>query len=488
MLLAFVTVLASLGLSDGVAIAADPTVIARGPSTHRTVALTIDDGWDPEQCEAIYDTLVEFGIPATWFPNAIRVRASPSLWRRIGQRFELANHTTHHPSLPRLSRREIREEIASDERIVESITGRQMSKILRPPYGAYDRKVVREAGRLGYSVIALWDVSAADTASRTPDRRIAENLLGGRPGSVILMHCGPPVTARVLPIVIAHYACRGFRFASLGNLLAGSPGVAAKVMCPAPHLPPHENASTPRPLDKALRALDWRLAAAAADGILTAVDPEDVVTLDFTRHAASGRAGCQTFAARVWMKEDALRFRKPAHDLAACEAPVSRTASDNLAALLATVGFRIDGDALFFVDAEGRDRLRFDSVDPASVVRAWRVVMIADEAGARMPLAPGAVTATFAADGRIQGATGCGPYAAPYALDGDALTVGEVRLGAIVCDEASALSQARLASALASVATWRTAGPELELQDRSGSVLIELAPMTPVARTSERHE
>ena len=54
---------------------------------------------------------------------------------------------------------------------------------------------------------------------------------------MILMHCGPAVTPRILPVVIARYACLGFRFATLEGLLAGRSGVKARVGCPPPPLP-----------------------------------------------------------------------------------------------------------------------------------------------------------------------------------------------------------------------------------------------------------
>ena len=114
-LIVLAVVLASLALGEGVLAASERArVVVRGPATHRTISLTIDDGWDPERCHEIYDILVGFGIPATWLPNAVHVRQSKALWRRIGARFEIANHTTHHPSLPSLSLQGMRREIVTD--------------------------------------------------------------------------------------------------------------------------------------------------------------------------------------------------------------------------------------------------------------------------------------------------------------------------------------------------------------------------------------
>jgi len=220
-------------------------VIVRGSAGHRTIALTFDDGSDPGRCLQIGRILDKAGVPATWFPNGFRVRSAPNVWRSLARRFPMANHTMNHPSLVGRSRAEIRAEVLRNERLIERITGRRMLHLLRPPFGAYDRRVVREARRLGYRVV-LWSLSAADTSPRSTDRAIAVRALSGGPGSIILMHCGPEVTPRILPVVIARYACAGYRFAELDGLLAGRRGVRAKVTCPAGALPPAPKRRAPK--------------------------------------------------------------------------------------------------------------------------------------------------------------------------------------------------------------------------------------------------
>ncbi len=219
-------------------------VIDRGPDEHRTVALTFDDGYAAQRCLEIADILTSYGVPATWFPNGVYVVNAPEVWRSIGKRFPIANHTMHHPSLVGMSARQIRKELLTNQRKIEGVTGVPMTRILRPTFGAYDERVLRVAEQLGYRVVN-WDVSAADTSPRATDRGIAARALSGRPGSIILMHCGPAVTPRILPIVIARYACDGYRFATLEGLLAGKRGTEAKVECPPPRLPGYGKKAKP---------------------------------------------------------------------------------------------------------------------------------------------------------------------------------------------------------------------------------------------------
>ncbi len=210
--------------------------IYRGPTTDQTIALTFDDGYASERCLQIADILTEYRVPATWFPNGRHVVAAPKVWRSIAERFPIANHTMNHPSLVGLSVRKVKRLLLSNEAAIEGVTGRPMEHILRPTFGAYDDHVLRAARELDYRVV-LWDVTAADTSPRGTDRGVAVNALRGGAGSIILMHCGPEVTPRILPIVIARYACKGYRFATLGALLEGKPGQQARVDCPPPKLP-----------------------------------------------------------------------------------------------------------------------------------------------------------------------------------------------------------------------------------------------------------
>ncbi len=195
------------------------------------MALTIDDGWDPVRCEQMRETLLAAGVPATWFPNAIYVRRHPALWRRIARHFPIGNHSYSHPDLTRLSSSRVRDQLVRDQRVIEGITGQPMAMLLRPPFGALDHRVRRVARELGYDTIVLWDTTDADSSPRTTVRGGIRAASRGLPGSIVLLHCGPAVTPDILPGVIRHYACAGYRFVTVPGLLARDPGVEADVDC-----------------------------------------------------------------------------------------------------------------------------------------------------------------------------------------------------------------------------------------------------------------
>jgi peptidoglycan/xylan/chitin deacetylase (PgdA/CDA1 family) len=113
----------------------------------------------------------------------------------------------------------VRRQSAETETLHESILGRPMLKVLRPPYGAQDARIRRIAGELGYTHTVLWSVDSRDWQKSATVRSIIDRATGAPPGSIILMHCGPRETPRALARIIEHYQARGITLAGLDFVL-----------------------------------------------------------------------------------------------------------------------------------------------------------------------------------------------------------------------------------------------------------------------------
>jgi peptidoglycan/xylan/chitin deacetylase (PgdA/CDA1 family) len=211
--------------------------VSRVDTDQKVIALTFDDGWGAQNCREIAQVLDRYAIPATFFLNGAYIRRNAAIFRAIGARHAIGNHTYSHPDLRGLSNAAIVRQLERNRKTIERITGRPIAPLLRPPYGAYDDRVARVAGDLGYGHIVLWNLSVGDTGAHATERGSAIAALRGGPGSIILMHCGPDLTPKMLPVVIERYACRGFSFATVEELLAGSAGHEATVDCPPLPLP-----------------------------------------------------------------------------------------------------------------------------------------------------------------------------------------------------------------------------------------------------------
>ncbi len=221
--------------------AADASVrlIYRGPRSERVVALTFDDGYNPRVLRRIYTILVREHVPATFFVTGMYVQRAPDLWRTIGARFGLANHSYRHRDTRKLTPAQAVADLARARTVVERTTGHRMLPYFRPPYGYRTAATDRLAAAAGFPFVVLWNVVGADTAAHPTTASVVRNATKGGPGSIILLHAGPSVTARALPAIIARYRARGFRFVALPALiglpavrsaLPAGPGVASRSM------------------------------------------------------------------------------------------------------------------------------------------------------------------------------------------------------------------------------------------------------------------
>ncbi|MFG2357099.1 polysaccharide deacetylase family protein [Streptomyces sp. NPDC048521] len=162
-----------------------PGLSGTGPREH--VALTFDDGPDPESTPRFLDALDGLGVRATFFVLGEHVVRHPALARETAERgHELAVHGWTHdrPWRPAFGRDA--EEVARTVRAVHDLTGRR-PRWYRPPYGILTAGRWSAARRAGLRTV-LWSAWGKDwTADATPASvraRVAADLRGG--GTVLL--------------------------------------------------------------------------------------------------------------------------------------------------------------------------------------------------------------------------------------------------------------------------------------------------------------
>jgi heat shock protein HslJ len=103
----------------------------------------------------------------------------------------------------------------------------------------------------------------------------------------------------------------------------------------------------------------------------------------------------------------------------------------------------------------------------------WVLVMLGEEP----PLTGTAPSAEFSAD-QISGSAGCNTYFGTYTVSGSEFSIGDVANTEMWCSDPEGVmdqEQAFLA-ALASAASHRLAGVQLELLDATGSVILTFEP------------
>ena len=198
------------------------------------VALTFDDGPDPQTTPRILDTLRQHHVKATFFVVGSQVERHPDLLRRIVEEgHTIGNHTYNHTDMSKLTPGQIRAELHRTQKAVDKALGyRYKMQIMRPPYGEpyFDgsgalpdfRRIVRQEQLFP----VIWTIDTQDYLMAGNPRGVVRSVVsqdktgrGKDRDQVVLMHDVHPQDAQALPRIIDHFERSDRQFVGVDDLL-----------------------------------------------------------------------------------------------------------------------------------------------------------------------------------------------------------------------------------------------------------------------------
>ena len=202
--------------------------LSSGSSALKQIALTFDDGPSLAKTPALLDALDTAHAPATFFVVGSRAAEAPAMLRRMAKRGdEVENHSFTHPNMNLLLTPEAESEIVRGSVVIQALTGKQ-PHFFRPPGGNASPAVQHLAQSYGLSV-AYWTVDAVHYEDLGSPSGLAGYVLAHvHPGSIVLMHNGPDVTAAAIPALVAGLRTRGYSLVTLAEIAKGQTLPAAK--------------------------------------------------------------------------------------------------------------------------------------------------------------------------------------------------------------------------------------------------------------------
>jgi len=190
--------------------------LSRLPCGMRGVALTFDDGPDPEATPRVLDLLEGAGARATFFCIGQRVEAHSGIAAAIvegGHRLE--NHTLTHPNgFALLGPRRLAQEIDRTQEILGELSGRP-PRYFRAPAGIRSPWLEPFLARRGLTLTS-WSRRGYDAVDPDADR-VARRLIAGLAArDILLLHDGSLLSRRprtpvleVLPCVLRRVKAAG---------------------------------------------------------------------------------------------------------------------------------------------------------------------------------------------------------------------------------------------------------------------------------------
>ncbi len=209
-----------------------PRLAGQGEPGH--VALTFDDGPDPESTPQFAAVLADRGIRATFFMLGSMVAKAPQLARDLAAAgHEVGVHGWHHRYLTVRGLRETRADLHRATDLIASATGTR-PRLFRPPYGVLSGPALLAARELGLTPL-LWGTWGREWSSGATPESVYQTLAAGLDGGVtVLLHdsgcTSPPGSWQAglgaLPLLLDACERRGLRVGPIAD--HGIPGLAGE--------------------------------------------------------------------------------------------------------------------------------------------------------------------------------------------------------------------------------------------------------------------
>jgi peptidoglycan-N-acetylglucosamine deacetylase len=207
------------------------------------IALSFDDGPDPQWTPKILDVLKEKNVSGTFFVIGDEANRYPGILKReYAEGHVIGNHTFTHPRFDEISNTQIKWELNLTQRLFESTLGIK-SVLFRPPYGIdHQPEYAEEVAQLplpqemGYLIVGQ-QIDPNDWRQRDgkpiPAQEIVDNVLRqASKGNIVLFHDGGgdrSQTVAALPQVIDKLRAKGYQIIAVPELIGKT---RAEVMLP----------------------------------------------------------------------------------------------------------------------------------------------------------------------------------------------------------------------------------------------------------------
>lgn len=200
------------------------------------IAITFDDGPNPETTNKLLKILADRGVKATFFVLGSRAEQSPEILRAmVAAGHEVGNHSWNHPQLTKIPVAAADKQIEDTNTVIQNATGVK-PRYLRPPYGSMNPTLARHIEEKYGLTFIYWAVDPLDWKVRDSNAVHDQIMKQVRPGAIILAHDIHPTTVAAMPRVIDELLEKGYKFKTVSELIAldkPTPKVASAA-APAP--------------------------------------------------------------------------------------------------------------------------------------------------------------------------------------------------------------------------------------------------------------
>lgn len=190
----------------------------------KKIAITFDTANGIGRIDTLLQLLEKYGARCTFFLQGKFIENFPEETARIYQAgHELANHSTNHPDMRKISVDKIYREIQTTNDLITQITGKPV-RLYRPPSGIHTERDRAVSRALGNEPI-FWTFDSLDGFKASSRSQVWLRMTTqSQKGAIILMHIYGQYTVSVLEEYLPMMQAEGYEFVTVSELLScGTP-------------------------------------------------------------------------------------------------------------------------------------------------------------------------------------------------------------------------------------------------------------------------
>ena len=212
-------------------------------------------------------------------------------------------------------------------------------------------------------------------------------------------------------------------------------------------------------------------------GETQAVLTETQVDAIFEQGSVSGTDGCNRYSAAYELDGNKLTIQPGMSTLMACSEPIMAQAQQYQAALASASSYRINGDMLEILNADGKVVLVYQTPGEVKLPgTSWVAISYNNGKEAVVSVLAGSeITAVFGEDGKLSGSASCNNYNATYTVDGSSIQISPAATTRMMCQTPEGVMEQEFAylNAIQAAASFQLRDDSLTLKDADGSTLAQ---------------
>ena len=189
--------------------------VSASSAEKKKVAITFDDGPNPDYTPDLLKGLKERGVSATFFLLGKEVEKYPELVEQMHAEGHLiGTHSYEHVNLCNLTDEKAIEQVDKTNALIEKITG-ERPQFIRPPYGCWKKNLDYKTSMIE----VLWDVDPLDWKTGNSDVVVSRVLKNVEEGDIILLHDASASSVKAALSIIDKLQEAGYLFVTVDEIV-----------------------------------------------------------------------------------------------------------------------------------------------------------------------------------------------------------------------------------------------------------------------------